>query len=80
MNLYSFQGSAILQEGTDMKELDLGIQNFVPRGSVVRNATVMAIVVYTGIDTKIVMNQGKVFYKTTRIDRDLNKIYWIQLV
>jgi hypothetical protein len=40
--------------------VDLSIKQFIPRGAYVRNSgTQYLMVLYTGVDTKLIMNQGK---------------------
>lgn len=51
----------------------LGPSNFLPRGSTVRNSRwIIGYVVYTGIETKIVLNAGETPSKRSRLARDLN--------
>jgi len=76
MNMYRFNGHIIAKEKTgDTKEYPLNLQNFIPRGSVVGNSEMYAIVVYTGADSKIILNQGKYSYKSSSIEKKMNLIY-----
>lgn len=53
--MYHFEGQATLREGSKSEaSFDLGLTNFLPRGAVVCNCMMYALVVYTGIDTKII--------------------------
>lgn len=58
---------------------NLGLSNFIPRGALVMNCTMLAIVVYTGVDSKIILNQGHYSYKYSSIEKKLNKIFSIQI-
>jgi hypothetical protein len=40
----------------------------------------LAIVVYTGKDSKIILNQGHYSYKHSSIEKTLNKIFLIQIL
>jgi magnesium-transporting ATPase (P-type) len=53
----------------------LGLSNFIPRGAIVCNCEMLAIVVYTGKDSKIIMNQGHYSYKYSSIEKKLNRIF-----
>lgn len=47
---------------------------FVPRGSVLRNSlNVYAMVAYTGVDTKLILNQGEYSLKISSVFTKLNK-------
>lgn len=60
-----------------MESYTLGLSNFIPRGALVCNCEMLAIVVYTGKDSKIIMNQGSYSYKYSSIEKKLNKIFGI---
>ncbi|KAJ2744268.1 phospholipid transporting ATPase [Coemansia sp. BCRC 34301] len=67
--LYSFKGS--LQVANEV--FPLGIDNLLLRGSVVRNTHWAAgVVLFTGSDTKIMMNAGETPSKRSRIERMMN--------
>ncbi|RCK59111.1 Phospholipid-transporting ATPase DNF2 [Candida viswanathii] len=72
-NLYSYEGNITYdKDGQQVKE-PLSIGNFLPRGCTLRNTKwVIAIVAYTGKDTKIMLNAGITPTKTSRISRQLN--------
>ncbi len=44
------------------------------------NCKMLAIVVYTGKDSKIILNQGHYSYKHSSIEKTLNKIFLIQIL
>jgi len=46
----------------------------------VMNCTMLAIVVYTGKDSKIILNQGNYSYKYSSIEKKLNKIFLAQII
>ena len=60
---------------------DLELKNFIPRGSVLKNSeNVYAVVLYTGIDTKLVQNQGKYKFKISKLSVVLNRFMIINIV
>lgn len=61
------------------EKYNLGLSNFIPRGALCMNCTMLAVVVYTGIDSKIILNQGHYSYKYSSIEKKLNKIFSIQI-
>jgi phospholipid-transporting ATPase len=57
------------------------MKNFVPRGSVLKNSEdVYAMVLYTGSDTKLIMNEGKYQFKLSFLGRTMNKYMLINIV
>ncbi|KAJ2072233.1 phospholipid transporting ATPase [Coemansia sp. S155-1] len=74
--LYSFKGSLQVPSGSGdspkTKE-PLGVDNLLLRGSVVRNtAWAAGVILFTGNDTKIMMNAGETPSKRSRIERMMN--------
>ena len=68
-DIYRFDGKMI--EGENQNEL--GLLQFVPRGSVLRNSlNVYAMVAYAGVDTKLVLNQGSYSLKISSVFTKLN--------
>lgn len=56
------------------------MQQFLHRGSVLENTeNVLAFVLYTGAETKLIMNQGKYNFKRSRSERNLNLIMLVNL-
>jgi phospholipid-translocating ATPase len=54
---------------------DLDIKQFIHRGTMVVNSGhIDALVVYTGNDTKIVLNQGKYIFKYSHLEKAINLI------
>ena len=55
--------------------MSLGFENFLLRGSSLRNTDwVVGVVVYTGHDTKIMRNSATSRYKLSTIETDTNKL------
>ncbi|MFN9898479.1 MAG: hypothetical protein ACK55Z_06725, partial [bacterium] len=49
--------------------IDLDLKQFVPRGAHVRNSEhLYLLVLYTGKDTKLILNQGKYRFKQSHVD------------
>ncbi|KAJ1820757.1 phospholipid transporting ATPase [Coemansia sp. RSA 2598] len=73
--LYSFKGSIQLlgsDAGPGAQE-SLSVNNLLLRGSVVRNTSwAVGVAVFTGDDTKIMMNAGETPSKRSRIERMMN--------
>lgn len=68
-DIYKFVGE--LQDGSATNELEL--KQFIPRGSVLKYShETQAVVVYTGVETKLVLNQGKYSTKVSKIMFKLN--------
>ena len=78
-DLFFFDGVAEVKnnDGSEFKQLT--IDNFLPRGSILRNSGsgILAMVIYTGSDSKLVLNQGKLKYKKSNTEIKMNKIYII---
>lgn len=74
-NLYSYQGNLkwVDRETGDENNEPVNINNLLLRGCTLRNTKwAMGIVVFTGPDTKIMLNAGVTPTKKSRISRDLN--------
>ena len=63
------------------KALDITLENFIPRGALVRGPKggVVVLVVATGVDTKLVLNQGKPYYKISSTEKSMNIIFLRQI-
>ena len=58
----------------------MSIKQFLPRGSQLKNSKdITAMVVYTGTDTKIAMNQGKYSMKISDMAMKLNYYMLVNL-
>ncbi|KAI1299680.1 hypothetical protein EDD11_006442 [Mortierella claussenii] len=83
-NLYSYQGALkwLISDGADMpagdrvvhnKTESITINEILLRGCVLRNTDhVIGMVLFTGTDTKIMLNSGDTPSKRSRIEKDLN--------
>lgn len=80
--IYKFEGKARLHDG---KEIPLEYENFIPRGTVLKNtAWIKGMVVYTGNETKIMLNSIHAKSKHSGIERSTNSrvllLFVIQIV
>lgn len=77
-NLYSYQGTVKYdKDGSEQKE-SASINNLILRGCSLRNTKwVIGIVIFTGADTKIMLNSGITPTKKSRISRELNYYVYI---
>ncbi|KAG0295638.1 hypothetical protein BGZ98_001318, partial [Dissophora globulifera] len=83
-NLYSYQGALkwLISDGADMpagdrvvhnKTESITINEILLRGCVLRNTEhIIGMVLFTGTDTKIMLNSGDTPSKRSRIEKDLN--------
>ena len=75
-DLYTFQGKAIInsdQEGVQSEVVQIDIMQFLHRGAVLRNSDrVLAIVVNTGVETKLAMNLTKYRLKQSTLEYEVN--------
>ncbi|KAI9255787.1 hypothetical protein BDA99DRAFT_574021 [Phascolomyces articulosus] len=80
-DLYMFEGTLVLldkdQDGngwSERKKVPIGIDNLVLRGHVVRNTHwAIAIVLYTGTESKIIQNSSETPSKRSRIEKQMNE-------
>lgn len=55
--MYHFEGTFnVTKNKEQIADFSIGLKSFLPRGAVVCNSVVRALVVYTGKDTKIIQN------------------------
>ena len=72
--LYAFDGRLTIT-GSEEKRIDIHLDQFLHRGSFLENSGyVLALVCYTGNNTKLIMNLGQYVYKRSSFDKILN---WI---
>jgi magnesium-transporting ATPase (P-type) len=58
----------------------LTIDQFLHRGAMIKNSTaVYAMVIHTGIDTKLILNLGKYTMKMSTLEVNINKVMLINL-
>nr|CAG8507514.1 1340_t:CDS:10 [Entrophospora candida] len=75
VNLYTFNGVLhwIVKDGADIKTEPISINDVLLRGCVLRNTEwVIGLVLYTGTDTKIMLNSGDTPSKRSRIEIETN--------
>ena len=81
-NLYHFQAylKLVYQEHQPAM-IDLDLKQFVPRGSHVRNSNcIYMMVLYTGLETKLILNQGSYRFKQSHVDKMINVVLSCNLV
>ncbi len=72
-NLYTFSGTMTCFEGGKETVISYGPSALLLRGCIIRNTTwVIGMVVYTGADTKIMLNAGPTPTKRSKIDKQIN--------
>ena len=77
-DLGNFNGCITASDG---EKYFLGLSNFVARGCTLRKTeSVYALAIYTGPETKIIMNSAKPRYKYTEIDKFLSKFVIVLFV
>ncbi|KAH6908304.1 phospholipid-translocating ATPase [Coprinopsis sp. MPI-PUGE-AT-0042] len=77
VNMYKM--NAAVQVGQDTFPVDM--QNVLLRGTVVRNTKwVIGVVIYTGGDTRIVMNSGGTPSKRSKVERQMNPQVFLNLM
>lgn len=80
-NLYAYEGCVKYGAGGKPDQESATINNLLLRGCFLRNTKwVIGIVVYTGSDTKIILNSGLTPSKKSRISRELNYYVIINFV
>jgi hypothetical protein len=69
-DLYAFDaGLKLVYKDKQLPIIDLDLKQFVPRGAHVRNSEhLYLLVLYTGNDTKLILNQGKYRFKQSHVD------------
>jgi phospholipid-translocating ATPase len=77
-DIYQFVG--ILKNESESKSNELDLKQFIPRGCILKNSTkTYAMVIYTGTDTKLALNQGKYISKISNISWQLNIYFAINI-
>lgn len=72
-NLYSYQGFVLHSTNGEALKEPATINNLMLRGCTLRNTKwVVGIVLFTGPDTKIILNTGETPYKKSKLSRELN--------
>ncbi|KZT27329.1 phospholipid-translocating ATPase [Neolentinus lepideus HHB14362 ss-1] len=76
VNMYKFNAAVVTKDGRHPVEL----QNILLRGTVLRNTEwVIGVVLFTGTDTKIVLNSGGAPSKRSKVERQMNPQVFINL-
>ncbi|PVU95623.1 hypothetical protein BB559_001942 [Furculomyces boomerangus] len=75
-NMFVFNSKvSVYDDSGEVKHVAAGIKNTLMRGMIVRNTEwVVALVLYTGEQTKIIMNSGPPPFKKSRIERMMNRM------
>ena len=81
-DLYTFDADLkIVSQDRQAPLIDLDLKQFVPRGAHVRNSECLyLLVLYTGNDTKLILNQGKYRFKQSSVDKMINWVLFINIV
>lgn len=80
-NIYFFDGNLTLSSSANSESKKLELKNFIPRGSVVKNSEeILALIVYTGVDTKLALNLGTYQFKISRMQVFINKFILVNIV
>ncbi|KAI8373699.1 hypothetical protein BD560DRAFT_446220 [Blakeslea trispora] len=87
-DLYSFEGTLVTLEKSQSSDkwvkknkTPVEINNILLRGHVLRNTKwAIAVVVFTGLETKIMLNSGKTPSKRSQIDREMNKEVYVAFI
>lgn len=79
-DLYKFEGTLVTLEKSSSgrwakkSKTPIEIENILLRGHVVRNTKwAIAVVLFTGTDTKIMLNSGETPSKRSQVDKEMNK-------
>mmetsp|Transcript_7801 Transcript_7801/g.7257 ORF Transcript_7801/g.7257 Transcript_7801/m.7257 type:complete len:127 (+) Transcript_7801:613-993(+) len=81
-NLYLFKGDLNVTDlsGKDQK-FSIDLLNFIPRGSVLKNSgKVRVLILYSGLQTKMFLNQGKYHFKRSQLDKKINVILFFNII
>ncbi|TFK54630.1 phospholipid-translocating ATPase [Heliocybe sulcata] len=77
VNMYKFNAAVVTKEG----KYPVDLQNVLLRGTVLRNTEwVIGVVLFTGTDTKIVLNSGNAPSKRSKVERQMNPQVFINLI
>ncbi|KAJ3321129.1 hypothetical protein HDV06_004582 [Boothiomyces sp. JEL0866] len=78
-NLYTFNGSiTVLKASGEPQYLPIGTSGLLLRGCILRNTTwLIGVAIYTGPDTKIMLNSGPTPSKRSQIDRQMNPLSYL---
>lgn len=72
-NLYLYQGAIVYENNGKLEKEAATINNMILRGCYLRNSKwITGIVMFTGAETKIMLNSGETVAKKSRLSRELN--------
>lgn len=81
VNMYKFNASVVLQQEDDEKAHPIDLQTTLLRGTVLRNTDwAIGVVIFTGGDSKIVLNSGNTPSKRSRVERQMNPMVSVALL
>jgi magnesium-transporting ATPase (P-type) len=70
--MYRFNGKLSFSD-TQIEPVTVGLKQFIYKGSLVKNSDkIYAMVAYTGVDTKLVLNSGAYHFKLSRMEGIIN--------
>lgn len=73
VNMYKFNAAVVFGNGPEEQVHPIDFQTTLLRGTVLRNTDwVIGIILYTGQDSKIVLNSGNTPSKRSRVERQMN--------
>ena len=80
-DLYQFDADLkLVSQDKQAPLIDLDLKQFVPRGAHVRNSEcIYLLVLFTGNDTKLILNQGTYRFKQSSVDQMINKVLLINI-
>ncbi|KAI7906865.1 uncharacterized protein BX663DRAFT_494033 [Cokeromyces recurvatus] len=85
-DLYHFEGTlvrlerdgSLVDKWIEKSRTPVGIENILLRGHVVKNTKwAIAVVLFTGVDSKIMLNSGETPSKRSRVDKQMNQEIFI---
>ena len=81
-DLYSFDADLkLVMQDKQLPIINLDLKQFVPRGAHVRNSDCLfLLVLFTGNDTKLILNQGKYRFKQSHVDQVINKVLLVNIL
>jgi phospholipid-translocating ATPase len=72
-NLYTFNGAMCLIDGESETVIPVGPSGLLLRGCILRNTSwLIGLAIYTGFDTKIMLNSGPTPSKRSNVDKQIN--------
>lgn len=75
--LYTFEGKIDMKDenGEQIEASDLTLQQFLHKGAIIKNSErILALVTYTGVQSKLILNLGSYHFKMSRLEKKLNYV------